>query len=183
MNKRQCINCNKPMPLEKSGLTYSRIGGHMVSNQGNFFDEYVELDENGDYANYLPGISDNTNTLSANHSSQMRSYSLQQQQPAVNMPATNQGAAADYEMDTGLPGNPYEPSEIKYLNGFMRSQIGRNIGIEMLIGTNNVVEREGILSVVGSNYFVLHDPKSQKYTAYSFYEVKSVNVPYILDQS
>lgn len=77
----------------------------------------------------------------------------------------------------------YDQSSIKYMNGFMRSQIGRNVVVEMLIGTSNMVMRSGILSAVGNNYFILHDADSRVYSAYSFYEVKSIHVPYIKDQA
>ena len=69
--------------------------------------------------------------------------------------------------------------QAQYLNGFMRSQIGRLMTVEFLVGSNSVVERTGILVAVGYNYIVLNDPDSQSYLACDFYNIKFVKVYYL----
>ena len=168
-----CSNCSKRTANMKNDVTTSVIGGRMIAeNSGSFHAEVPQTTS----SNYIPGISDNKNTASVNNL------------PSAQKMPTNMTESIGIMPENGIMNSSdlagaYDPSSIKYLNGFMRSQIGRNVGVEMLIGTNNIVERDGILSVVGHNYFVLHDPKTQKFTAYSFYEVKSVHVPYIVDEA
>jgi len=170
-----CSNCSKRIPNMKNDVTTSVIGGRMIKeNSGSFHTESQHPSKNT--SNYIPGISDNKNTASVNNLPSAQKMPMNMTESIGIMPEN------DIMNSSDLSG-AYDPSSIKYLNGFMRSQIGRNIGVEMLIGTNNIVERDGILSVVGHNYFVLHDPKTQKFSAYSFYEVKSVHVPYIVDEA
>lgn len=42
-----------------------------------------------------------------------------------------------------------------YTSAFLRTQIGKLMRIEFLIGTNNMVERVGFLEDVGANYILL----------------------------
>lgn len=63
-------------------------------------------------------------------------------------------------------------------NGSMQRILQDNIGayviIEFLIGTNNLVYREGRLYEVGISYVVLHDEKNDQYTICDLYSIKFV---------
>ena len=50
--------------------------------------------------------------------------------------------------------------------------IGRYIMCELLIGTNNIIKREGILTEVGRSYFILYNEDSNTYTSCDFYSLK-----------
>ena len=64
----------------------------------------------------------------------------------------------------GVPSNPLVPPEYEqsidydsaqYMNGFLRTQIGRAMRIEQLIGSNGIQDRYGFLVGVGNNYLLL----------------------------
>lgn len=63
-------------------------------------------------------------------------------------------------------------------NGSMQRILQDNIGayviIEFLIGTNNLVYREGRLYEVGISYVVLYDEKNDQYTICDLYAIKFV---------
>ena len=51
---------------------------------------------------------------------------------------------------------------------------GKYVICEMLIGVDNLVLREGILTEVGPSYFVLYDEERKAYTSCDLYSVKFV---------
>lgn len=63
---------------------------------------------------------------------------------------------------------------IQYLNGFLRTLIGKEVECEFLVGTNNTVKENGILSTVGINYFVLVQPETKSSCICDYYALKFV---------
>ena len=66
----------------------------------------------------------------------------------------------------------------KNYDGSMQQLLYNNLGvyviIDFLIGTNNIVTREGILHSVGLSYLVLYDEKNDQYTVCDLYAVKFI---------
>ena len=52
---------------------------------------------------------------------------------------------------------PVTVESLQYMNGFMRTQIGRRVTIEFLIGTNTLTDRTGTLLAVGANYILINE--------------------------
>lgn len=67
---------------------------------------------------------------------------------------------------------------IQYLNGFLRTQIGRPVLIEFLIGTNTLVDRSGTLIGVGVNYILIQEAETDDIVACDFYNIKFVKFYY-----
>ena len=63
---------------------------------------------------------------------------------------------------------------IQYLNGFLRTMIGRQVECEFLVGTNNIVKERGLLSTVGINFFVLVHPETKVSCVCDYYALKFV---------
>lgn len=63
---------------------------------------------------------------------------------------------------------------LQYLNGFLRTQIGKLAEIEFLIGTNTTVIKRGYLTAIGANYLILQDVNSRQMTVCDFYNIKFV---------
>lgn len=61
---------------------------------------------------------------------------------------------------------------LQYLNGYLRTQIGKLMEIEFLIGTNTTVIKRGYLTTVGANYLILQDINSRQMTICDFYNIK-----------
>ena len=105
--------------------------------------------------------------------------SAQQNNPAVTPPASNQGTANPLTPLTaaGQP-MPISGESLQYLNGFLRTQLGRTVTVEFLIGANTLVDRTGTLLAVGANYILINETQTDDITACDFYNIKFVRFYY-----
>ena len=69
----------------------------------------------------------------------------------------------------------FSPTSLQYLNGFLRSQIGRRVTVEFLVGSNTLSERSGILLGVGVNYILLNEIEGDDVIACDFYNIKFIH--------
>lgn len=73
---------------------------------------------------------------------------------------------------------PITGESLQYLNGFLRTQIGRPVRVEFLIGTNTMLDRTGILLAVGANYILINETETDDILACDFYNIKFVRFYY-----
>lgn len=67
---------------------------------------------------------------------------------------------------------------LEYLNGLLRTQIGRRVRVEFLIGTNTFTDKSGVLIGVGANYILLRETSSDDIIACDFYNIKFITFFY-----
>ena len=88
-----------------------------------------------------------------------------------------------------VPYNPLSPPEyaeilnyesIQYLNGFLRTQIGKYVRITSLIGSDDTTYIYGFLVGVGINYIIIQEFATGNITTLDFYNIKSVYFYYTL---
>ena len=86
-----------------------------------------------------------------------------------------------------VPANPLLPPEyseildynaVQYQNGFFRTQIGRYVKVEQLVGSDIIEEYYGFLIGVGINYIVLQDYDSDNIRVLDIYGIKNMYVYY-----
>ena len=86
-----------------------------------------------------------------------------------------------------VPSNPMTPPEytqtldydsIQYMNGFLRTQIGRFIRFDQLVGTNIVEERSGFLVGVSNNYVILQEIGTGNIMTFDTFSIKFVYIYY-----
>ena len=94
-------------------------------------------------------------------------------------------AAGSQSPSFNVPSHPMVPPEyeqtidydsIQYMNGFLRTQIGRYVRVEQLIGSGDTEERFGFLVGVGNNYLLLQDISNGNILVVDFYSVKFVYI-------
>ena len=73
---------------------------------------------------------------------------------------------------------PVTAESLQYMNGFLRTQIGRPVKVDFLIGTNTLVDRTGILLGVGVNYILINEIESDDVVACDFYNIKFIKFYY-----
>lgn len=73
---------------------------------------------------------------------------------------------------------PMTGASLEFLNGFLRTQIGRAVKVSFLIGTNTFQDRNGILLGVGANYILLQEAETDDLLACDFYNIKFVTFYY-----
>ena len=88
---------------------------------------------------------------------------------APNMSGTSPSSALN------IPGPP-PTFDINYIPGYLASNIGKNVRAEFIIGTTQYADKQGVLSAVGVNYFVLHDVNSRTDIMCDLYSVKFVTI-------
>jgi len=67
---------------------------------------------------------------------------------------------------------------LQYMNGFLRTQIGRRVRVEFLLGSNTLTERTGILVAVGTNYIIINEMGTRDLLACDYYNIKFVRFYY-----
>ena len=86
-----------------------------------------------------------------------------------------------------VPANPLLPEKyrevldynsIQYLNGILRTQIGRYVRVQQLVGSNVIQDYDGFLIGVGINYIILQDYSSENIRMLDIYGIKDVYVYY-----
>lgn len=73
---------------------------------------------------------------------------------------------------------PITAQNIQYLNTFIRSQVGRRVHVDFLIGTNNIVEKDGYLMAVGANFILLNPMDTKDILACDFHNIKFMRFYY-----
>lgn len=86
-----------------------------------------------------------------------------------------------------VPSNPMTPPEytqtldydsIQYMNGFLRTQIGRFVRIEQLVGSNTIEDREGFLVGASNNYVLLQEIGTGNIMTFDLFSIKFVYIYY-----
>lgn len=63
-----------------------------------------------------------------------------------------------------------------YTPAFLREQIGKLMRVEFLIGTNNLVDRIGVLEDAGASYILLRSIESDNLVYCDIYSIKFVTI-------
>ena len=69
-------------------------------------------------------------------------------------------------------------NSIQYLNGIFRTQIGRFVRVEQLVGSNTLQEYDGFLIGVGINYIILQEYSNNNIRIMDIYGIKNMYVYY-----
>ena len=80
--------------------------------------------------------------------------------------------------DTGFQEGPPTTTDIGYTPAFLKTQIGRRVKIEFLIGTNMLIDREGTLLGVGVNYVIIQEAETDDLLLCDLYSIKFVKFYY-----
>lgn len=71
-----------------------------------------------------------------------------------------------------------QSDSVEYLNGLIRTQIGRRASIDFLLGTSGMVTKDGYILGVGSNYILINEVDTDDITACDFYNIKFIRFFY-----
>lgn len=83
------------------------------------------------------------------------------------------------QMESGVQINSNSPEVLTnniYTPAFLREQIGKLMRVEFLIGTNNLVDRIGILEDVGASYILLRSFENDSLVYCDLYSIKFVTI-------
>ena len=74
------------------------------------------------------------------------------------------------QIDNVLSGPGYTGS----MQQILAQNTGNRVAIDFLVGTNNIVRKEGILYLVGVSYVVLYNNRDDTYTVCNLYSIEFV---------
>ena len=95
--------------------------------------------------------------------------STRNQGPVVN-------AQSENITDLNIQTPPPVQDDILYNQGFLKTQIGKRVKIEFLIGTNMLIDREGTLVGVGISYILLDEVDTNDLIMADMYSIKFVRI-------
>ncbi len=123
-------------------------------------------------ADYNLNIPPNSNSFVSTPTTTLNA-TMNQNQPTQDINQAGNVAITDFS-------NPFPvtPESIQYLNGFIRTQIGRRITVTFLIGSNQIEEKSGFLLGVGANYILINELDTNDITACDFYNIKFIRFYY-----
>ncbi len=107
----------------------------------------------------------------------MPSTGNMQSSASTELPITSSETASQQITDYSKP-FPVTAESIQYLNGFIRTQIGRRVQVDFLIGNNEIITKDGYLLGVGANYILLNEIGTNDVTACDFYNIKFIRFLY-----
>lgn len=73
---------------------------------------------------------------------------------------------------------PITTQSLQYINGFLRTMIGRKVTVDFLIGTGTLVDKTGTLLGVGANYILLNELETDDLLICDFYSIKFIRIYY-----
>jgi hypothetical protein len=71
------------------------------------------------------------------------------------------------------PGSPVQ-QDINYVQGYLRTQIGKRVRVTFLLGTGTLQDRTGILENVGISYIILREDGTNSRELADIYSIKFV---------
>ena len=71
---------------------------------------------------------------------------------------------------------PVTTESMQYMNGFLRTQLGKRVRVQFLIGTNSFLDKMGKLIGVGANYILLQEAMSDDVLVCDFFTIKFVTI-------
>lgn len=63
----------------------------------------------------------------------------------------------------------------EYMNGYLRTQIGKMVRVEFLIGTGTLIDRTGTLLSVGANFITIRQVQTNDIVVCDFFSIKFIS--------
>lgn len=127
-----------------------------------------------------------TNNTTAQQGVQENVGSNQNAMPSTPATTFDYGATIQQPLESSLMDGitdiqhpyPVTAESLQYLNGFLRTQIGRRVSIDFLVGSNSIVTKSGFLLGVASNYILINELDTNDLTTCDFYNIKFIRFYY-----
>lgn len=127
-----------------------------------------------------------TNNTTAQQGMQENYSSNQNAMPSTPATTFDYGATIQQPLESSLMDGitdiqhpyPVTAESLQYLNGFLRTQIGRRVSIDFLVGSNTIVTKSGFLLGVASNYILINELDTNDLTTCDFYNIKFIRFYY-----
>ncbi|KOA19984.1 hypothetical protein CLHOM_15490 [Clostridium homopropionicum DSM 5847] len=92
--------------------------------------------------------------------------------PIAQIPTPGSTGSPDFAIEPGAP----VQQDVNYTQGYLKTQIGKRVRIEFLIGTGIVTDRIGTLLEVGISYVVIQPVDTDDLLMCDIYSIKFVTI-------
>jgi len=92
--------------------------------------------------------------------------------PTAPIPTPGSTGGPDFNIEPGAP----VQQDVNYTQGYLKTQIGKRVRIEFLIGTGIVTDRIGTLLEVGISYVVIQPVDTDDLLMCDIYSIKFVTI-------
>lgn len=92
--------------------------------------------------------------------------------PIAPIPAPGSTGGPDFNIEPGAP----VQQDVNYTQGYLKTQIGKRVRIEFLIGTGMLTDRIGTLLEVGISYVVIQPTETDDLLMCDIYSIKFVTI-------
>lgn len=103
--------------------------------------------------------------------------------PAISSPIQQTPSFATTPLIDTTPGIPFAQApgapaqlDMEYTQGYLKTQIGKKVRIDFLIGTNTFQDRQGTLEKVGISYVILKEAATGNLILCDIYSIKFVTI-------
>ncbi|KIN83080.1 hypothetical protein [Clostridium botulinum] len=140
------------------------------------------------YNPYMPNMAssmdninyDNMNRCNNNITNEDEDYIyIDNRSPMTSDPPQTTPTPAPTPAPAPAPTTQFVPSvqdDILYNQGYLKTQIGKRVKIEFLIGTNMLIDREGTLVGVGISYVLINEVDTNDLIMADMYSIKFVRI-------
>lgn len=153
-------------------------------NQGGGYVQNSPVNQSGQGLPPVPDINSNMSTPTTTlggatdiTSVLMPSQNTRPGSASSELPSANSNNLTQLITDYSNP-YPVTAESIQYLNGFIRTQVGRRAQIQFLIGNAELIEKDGFILGVGANYILINEIGTDDITACDFYNIKFIRFLY-----
>lgn len=91
------------------------------------------------------------------------------QNDSPRLPSSGEQGAEQLRLNEAVSGG-YRDS----LQQMLANNTGGRVMVDFLVGTSNIIRKEGILYLVGVSYIILYDDKTNTYTVCNIYAIEFV---------
>ncbi len=156
-SNREMAMAANDMPQMSNNVTNRNTGSSGLNESESMQQDMIDLQDN---------FSEN-NMQRTNPSNQSTPKRQEQTLPLSRGMASN-------NMNVFSQGTQVQLQSTGTMNSFLQTQIGKNVNVQFLIGTNTLVEKSGILLGVGSNYVILRENGSDDVLVCDFDNIKFI---------
>lgn len=122
---------------------------------------------------------DNGNLINNRPSQNQTTVRQENGMPSAPMQMEQNGMNTVPRDDTELEIVDFKNEDVmQSLNDLMRTQIGRNVTIQFLIGSDNLIEKRGTVLAVGDDYIILREDETGNIIVCDFYNIRFATLNY-----
>ncbi|NEZ72251.1 alginate lyase [Clostridium botulinum] len=149
---------------------------------------YMAWGDSPMYNPYMPNMAssmdninyDNMNRCNNNITNEDEDYIyIDNRSPMTSDPPQTTPTPSPTPAPAPAPTTQFVPSvqdDILYNQGYLKTQIGKRVKIEFLIGTNMLIDREGTLVGVGISYVLINEVDTNDLIMADMYSIKFVRI-------